>query len=177
MRLQRRRIGLSSAKTLALSGQCQKISKISSNVHLSQRMDAYRLYDNDGEAREGHFDVRLDMTYLLIPTSATLPGLLWQGFEVSSPGVKAYHWNRIKCKGTPESAEDADASMPCIIPLDSASVHFSQSPDHIPQLRRPRVPYHVPLRFDELPRSSESWVFGHALPRYGVQSVLAEPLS
>lgn len=53
------------------------------------------------------FDVRLDMTHLLVPNSATPPSLLPQT-TVSDHQVKAYRGYRTKTKSPVESAEDAD---------------------------------------------------------------------
>ncbi|KAL8684675.1 MAG: hypothetical protein Q9218_008194 [Villophora microphyllina] len=55
------------------------------------------------------FDVRLDMTHLLVPNATTPPSLLQHGFETPSPGIKAYRGHRIKTASAAESAEDADA--------------------------------------------------------------------
>ncbi|KAL8762348.1 MAG: hypothetical protein Q9203_007151 [Teloschistes exilis] len=55
------------------------------------------------------FDVRLDMTHLLVPSATTHTSLLRSGFETPSPGMKAYRGHRTKTATAAESAEDADA--------------------------------------------------------------------
>ncbi|KAL8667707.1 MAG: hypothetical protein Q9202_000562 [Teloschistes flavicans] len=57
------------------------------------------------------FDVRLDMTHLLVPSAMTPPNLLRNGYETPSPGVKAYRGYRTKTASATESAEDADSYM------------------------------------------------------------------
>ena len=55
------------------------------------------------------FNVRLDMTHLLVPNSTTSPSLLWHDFDIPLPQIKAYRGHRTKTHSTPESAQDADA--------------------------------------------------------------------
>lgn len=54
------------------------------------------------------FDVRLDMTHLLVPGPNTPASLVWQELEIPLPQSKAYRGSRIKTDCPQESAPDAD---------------------------------------------------------------------
>lgn len=55
------------------------------------------------------FDIRLDMTHLLVPNSATPPDLVWRKLDVRFPESKTYRGQRTKTTCPTESAPDADA--------------------------------------------------------------------
>ena len=57
------------------------------------------------------FDIRLDMTHLLVPDSATPHTLRNREPKVSSSRCKAYRGSRAKITASPDQAEDADAYM------------------------------------------------------------------
>lgn len=68
-----------------------------------------RTKDKQEKVTVTDFDVRLDMTHLLVPNSGTHPSLVSQEISVPSPGIKTYRGHRTKTAAPPESGDDADA--------------------------------------------------------------------
>ena len=68
-----------------------------------------RTKDKQEKVTVTDFDVRLDMTHLLVPTPQTPRSLLLQGLETTLPEMKAYRGHRTKTTTSTESFPDADA--------------------------------------------------------------------
>ena len=66
----------------------------------SERTEVYRVTD---------FDVRLDMTHLLVPSPDASHSRLCQDFDIPLPQIKAYRGHRVKTDCSQESAPDAEA--------------------------------------------------------------------